>query len=225
MTKKKSLQKLTKIESLSSKKEVKEFLQNNPKKEGEVIEFLHNRLFKSYNEKLGLEDETIGFFEALSEVTNNLSPFIKLKNTTYEINHTKITDCIHNYISNNRNFPMIHTISGKTGLSRQTVYKHLKSGLKNEFNSIVKGKNEIMSMQALQQLYLIGIQDRNASALKHFIQLSGGANNSTTNVNNYIQINNLKISNEDFNKLPTETILEVEAIISKSIEEGGKINK
>jgi len=32
-----------------------------------------------------------------------------------------------------------------------------------------------------------------------------------------MNINNLKISNEDFNNLPRETIIEIEAIVSKSM--------
>jgi hypothetical protein len=69
----------------------------------------------------------------------------------------------------------------------------------------------------LEKLYLIGVQDNNATALKHFINLSGGGVNNTTNVNNYIQINNLKISNEEINRLPKEDILEIEGIISKTL--------
>ena len=42
--------------------------------------------------------------------------------------------------------------------------------------------------------------------------------NRAKNVNNYIQINNLKISNEDFNNLPKETIIEIEAIVSNSMD-------
>lgn len=33
----------------------------------------------------------------------------------------------------------------------------------------------------------------------------------------YFQINNLKISNEEFNQLPRETLMELEQIISKSL--------
>ncbi|PKV63650.1 hypothetical protein ATE90_0006 [Polaribacter sp. Hel1_33_96] len=36
-------------------------------------------------------------------------------------------------------------------------------------------------------------------------------------VNNYIQINNLKISNDDIQKLPFEDILQIENIVSKTL--------
>ena len=130
-----------------------------------------------------------------------------LRNSTYEANNRKITNCIHNYILKNRSFPVQAEIIEATKLSRQTIYNHLKDGINTKHNKLIKGANEVMSLSALSNLYLIGIEDRNASALKHFIQLSGIVTNNTTNVNNYIQINNLKITNEDFNKLPKETII------------------
>ena len=150
--------------------------------------------------------------------TSNSEEVIEdLRNTTYEANNKKITSFMHNYLLENRNFPNQNEIIENTKLSRQTIYNHLKDGINAKHNKLLRGANEIMTNSALSKLYLIGIQDNNASALKHFIQLSGVTNNSTTNVNNYIQINNLKISNEDFNNLPRETIIEIEAIVSKSM--------
>ena len=55
-------------------------------------------------------------------------------------------------------------------------------------------------------------------ALKYFIQLTGMvSNNSKMQVNNYIQVNNLKISNEDIKRLPIEDILQIEKIVSKTL--------
>jgi hypothetical protein len=94
----------------------------------------------------------------------------------------------------------------------------LNNGFLDTHNKLVKGKNEIMSINALQQLYLIVIEDKNPTALKHFIQLSGSvSNNNSMQVNNYIQINNLKISNEDIKRLPIEDILQIEKIVSKTL--------
>ena len=76
-----------------------------------------------------------------------------------------------------------------------------------------------MTSSALATLYYIGVNDSNASALKHFIELSGAINKSSSNtVNNYIQINNLKITREQFEQLPEDVILEVEQVISKSLK-------
>lgn len=117
-----------------------------------------------------------------------------------------------------RKFPTISTIANKINLSRQTIYNHLNSGFLDANNNLVKRKTEMMSFNALENLYLIGIEDRNPTALKHFIQLSGlVSSNSAMQVNNYIQINNLKISTEDIKRLPFEDILEIENIVSKTL--------
>jgi len=75
-----------------------------------------------------------------------------------------------------------------------------------------------MTTSAMEKLYLIGVQDNNATALKYFIQLSVVVSNNSTHINNYIQINNLKITNEDFNRLPQQDILEIESILSKTLK-------
>jgi len=77
------------------------------------------------------------------------------------------------------------TIQEETGLSRTTIHNHLKDGLLSKDNSLVKGKLEYMVSQALAQLYLIGVEDSNANALKAFIELSGAVNKVSSNtVNN-----------------------------------------
>tara|TARA_R110002033_G_C3895715_1_gene239402 strand:+ start:7409 stop:8071 length:663 start_codon:yes stop_codon:yes gene_type:complete len=218
MTRKKSLQKVTDIEKLKTVKDIREYVKDNPLKADEVLEKLQDLLNKSYAEKLGLEHEVVELVAKCYTLLNLESRAEFVKNTTYETNHTIIATFIHNHICNNRYFPSIMTIKKETGLSRQTVYRHINNGFNDKFNSVVRGKIEYMIPKALEKLYYIGVQDNNATALKHFINLSGiTLENKTTNVNNYIQINNLKLSKDEFEQLPNETILEIENIISKSI--------
>lgn len=218
MAKKKSLQKVTDIKNINTRKQLREFINDNPEKN--IIKSLLARMNNSYAKKLGEEDKLMNLIEELFLITKGKdnSDIITMKNVTYETNHTIITSFIHNNILENNCFPNIQNISKNTGLSRQTIYKHLNSGLKNKYNDIVKGKLEYMTLNAMAKLYLIGVQDHNATALKHFIELSKTTSqNNTTNINNYIQINNLKLSRDEFNQLPNETILEIETLISKTL--------
>lgn len=214
MTKKKSLQKITNIEDLKTVKQTKEYLAENPDAKNDLWDSLTNRITENYAEELGND---FNLTNMLIATIDDEKVIEDIRNTTYETNHRVITSYIHNYIIENRCFPSMTQINKGTTLSRQTIYNHLKEGINSKHNKLVKGTNEIMSLSALSKLYLIGIQDRNANALKHFIQLSGIINNNTSSVNNFIQINNLKISREDFNQLPIETILEVEQLITKSL--------
>lgn len=215
MKQSKTLQKLTDYENLNSVSELKKYLELNPKNKYDVDKSLRNRVEQAYNDK---ESNEFDLIEMLLYITEDEDIKTDIRNTTYETNHSIITSYIHNYLLEFRTFPTMTTISNETNLSRQTIYNHLHNGFLNTNNKLIKGKNEIMSINALQKLYLIGIEDRNPTALKHFIQLSGlTANNNTMQVNNYIQINNLKISNEDIQRLPFEDILQIENIVSKTL--------
>lgn len=41
---------------------------------------------------------------------------------------------------------------------------------------------------------------------------------STTNVTNYIQVNNLRITKDEFDQLPNETIVQIEKLISENLK-------
>ena len=214
---KKSIQKLTEIEKLETVKQMRDFLEINPERANEILDKLQILMNKSYAEKLGLEYSATELAVKCNELMNDNESAVYIRNVTYETNHTIIGNFIHNYVCENRCFPSISIIKEKTGLSRMTVYNHINNGFSDRFNSLVKGKIEYLIPKALEKLFYIGIQDNNAGALKNFIELSGyGKEIKTTNINNYIQINNLKLSKEDFNKLPKETLLEIEAIITSS---------
>ena len=217
MTKKKSLQKFTDIEKLETLKDIKEFVKNNPERANEVIVKLQDLANKSYKENLGLEYEISELVAKCYTIMNDEPNANFVRNATYETNHTIIGGYIHNHICENRCFPSIMTIKKETGLSRQTIYSHINNGFSDKFNSVIKGKIEYMIPKALEKLYYIGVEDNNATALKHFIELSGFTSKiNTTNVNNYIQINNLKLSKEEFNQLPNETLMEIETLIKDS---------
>jgi|GEM_PF-6384349 len=74
--------------------------------------------------------------------------------------------------------------------------------------------HKFMRDSAIETLYYIGVQERNVSALKHYFELTGDSNDrSNGSVTNYIQINNLKVSREEFKCLPKETIDKIELMI------------
>ena len=215
MKNKKTLQKLTDYKNLNSLPELKKYLKLYPNKKVDIRENIKKRLIESYKNE---EKNEYNLTEMYLSLIENKELKKDIRNTTYEVNHSIITSFMHNYILENRQFPTMSIISEKINLSRQTIYNHLNNGLTSITNHLLKGKNEIMSAKALEKLYLIGIEKNNPMALKYFIQLTGMvSNNSKMQVNNYIQVNNLKISNEDIKRLPIEDILQIEKIVSKTL--------
>ena len=218
MAKKKSLQKFTDLEKIKTAKQTKDFLVKNPQRNKELRTFLLDKLNLSYKNKLG-EDYDINkmIIECLKQI-NDKDAIKYHKNSVYESNHTLISTAMHNYILNTGAFPNPTAIAEKTGLSRTTIHKHLKNGLRTKHSDLVNGKLEVMRFSALESLYSIGVKNNNPTALMHFLKLSNlETPNKQTNINNYIQINNLKITKDEFNQLPTETILEIETLITKNI--------
>jgi len=138
-----------------------------------------------------------------------------IRNTTYQANHSTISSYVYNFILENRKFPTVMNIHTDTGLSRKTVYKHLSdSEYRSKFHQLTSCMHKFMRDSAIETLYYIGVQERNVSALKHYLELTGDSNDrSNSSVTNYIQINNLKVSREEFMCLPKETIDKIELII------------
>ena len=206
---------MTDYKNINSLPELKKYLKLYPNKKVDIRENIQKRLIDSYKNE---EKNEYNLTEMYLSLIENKELKKDIRNTTYEVNHSIITSFMHNYILENRQFPTMSIISEKINLSRQTIYNHLNNGLTSITNHLLKGKNEIMSAKALEKLYLIGIEKNNPMALKYFIQLTGMvSNNSKMQVNNYIQVNNLKISNEDIKRLPIEDILQIEKIVSKTL--------
>lgn len=127
------------------------------------------------------------------------------KRQDWEINHIKISSCIHNHVLNNNSFPAINTIAEKTELSRQTIYEHLKTGIAGEFYQEKLKMWEGLTDNIYKNLYYQAI---NGSVQASKILLDNIYRSSTTpatNIreqNNYIQINNTKIDELTIAELP-----------------------
>ncbi|WP_027064558.1 hypothetical protein [Maribacter sp. Hel_I_7] len=215
----KTLQSVTEFETITTKKEVIVHLEKRPNDWKNLLSYL----IKEYNHSMTVKDgKEYRICEMIAEVCSiggDVEELERFRNSTYEMHHYLISRCIHNHILEYGSFPPSSLVIKELGLSRMTVYRHLKDGLKSEFNSLLKGKLKFMAANALSKLYLIGVKDNNASALKSFIELSGGIEKEpSTNINNYIQINNLKISKDEFEQLPFETIEQIEKLISNNIK-------
>ncbi len=97
--------------------------------------------------------------------------------------------------------PTITNIASETGLSRTSVYKHLTDIKTQGLESDVRIQQSALVEQAISRLYKIGMNDHNPTALKYFIQFAEPSTRVKT-INNYIQINNVKITQGDIKILP-----------------------
>lgn len=211
---KKELQKVTEFENIKTVDDGKKFIEENP----EVLLELRNKAVEKLNESFkdgnGKEYRWTELAVRCMELLGDNDYVTKLRNVTYESNYATIVRVIHNYILENRGFPTANMIAEISGLSRQTVYRHLRNDFKGRYDTLIKGRHQIMANKALEHLYYLGVQEDNAGALKSFIEFTGNGNKGNT-TNNYIQINNLQLTKEEFEQLPDEVILGIENLISQ----------
>lgn len=215
MAKEKGLQKVTEFEKIESVDKAKEFLRENrdvlPELRSKIIENMNNSFMETNGEEYKWTELAVECMTLMGEHENVTS----IRNVTYETNYGTIVRYIHNHVLEYRGFPTASIIAEKTGLSRQTVYRHLRNDFKGRFDTLIKGKHQIMANKALEHLYYLGVREDNAGALKTFIEFTGNGNKVGT-TNNYIQINNLQLTKEEFEQLPDEVILQIENLISQT---------
>ncbi|WP_445381226.1 hypothetical protein [Robiginitalea sp. IMCC43444] len=210
----KGLQKMADFAAIKTVKDLHDYLEDTQNDNDALGEYFIEKLNEAYSEKNGTESEYEDLLVSLEEWEKKQQAALKVRNSTYEANYQIIGACIHNHIINNVGFPGVTTIQRETGLSRTTIYRHLKLDDFGAYDKLVRGKHELMVKKALEHLYYIGVVDRNAGALKTFIELTGfSQKSSATNINNYIQINNLKITREEFEQLPKKTTKQIEDLI------------
>ena len=216
MEEEKSLQKVTDFGSIVDVESFKKYMKENHLSADEIqslFKYLQDKMSDSYVEYDGKESDYLDILiYAFEKFEGTKKRAENIKNLTYEVNQQIISTCIHNYIGKHGCFPQVTTIRRETGLSRTTIYRHLKLDDYTPKDKLIKGKFDIMAAMALEQLYKIGIEQNSHAALKTFIEMVNGTNGVKT-VNNYIQINNITLSQEEFISMPAETQHSIEKII------------
>lgn len=129
-----------------------------------------------------------------------------IKNHTYMINHENILKIIDDFICTGR-IPTVSLISKTTGLTRKTVYEHLKSiHLLNENKELVRMRRNML-LEKLYQATSI-YNNINYQAVALYLKY--------TNEDNLgIKINNLTINQTVINNLDTEKKMKLLEIITE----------
>lgn len=139
-----------------------------------------------------------------------------LRHQQWEIHHSEISRVLHNYIIENSRPPTKNEISKETGLSRQTIAKHLKEFNNSDFYKEERAKFKMLSHRVLSRLYVIA-REGNTRAARLYFEMTGELGNQRVKNNTYIQINNVRVTNELIKQLPIQSIQEIEAIILSNL--------
>jgi biotin operon repressor len=152
----------------------------------------------------------------LEKITAILDP--GTKNKLWENNQMVISHAISNYIQQYGAMPPATAIAEETGLSRQTVTKHFKEykthpGFLSEMEQF-----KFLTPKLLANVYKYA-ENGNMKAAKLYFETIGAINKRQANTvvnsqNNYIQINNTILSQENLSQLSAEQLDQIERMIT-----------
>lgn len=225
--KKKSLQKLTEVQA-----KVNKLLKQKQIAKEEVEEFSEqesDELYKVMNEKFNslkgvALDEFIAKVDALLHESE--------KNQLWEYNHTNITCAISKLMQQYGRMPHKNELAQETGLSRQTIHKHLKEYATHPQYLSQMEQFRFMTSKVLARVFAFAVQG-DMKAAKLYLDVIGNSNEQKSNgrhrratpsdstlvqqQNNYIQINGMVLSQEAIKQLNAEQLNSIEAILKTAI--------
>ena len=140
-----------------------------------------------------------------------------LRNQTWEANHSLIIGAINDLINQYGSMPTVNVIVQRTGLTRQSVHRHLKEFIQSEQHGSQLNQFRIMRERVLATLYRLA--DRgDVRACKVYLDATGESM-LPTSAPNYIQINNsIKIDQVTFAALPDEVQQQITGLILQGLQ-------
>lgn len=213
-TKTQGLQKLTvsekKINSLLVKKKIMPGDSSKLLNSKEMVIF-NKRLTDKLQESKGEELDRL--LEQLSEVLPE-----EVKNQLWENNHFSIRQSMTKLIEEYGKMPTKNQIANDTGLSRQTIHKHLNGYAEHPLYAEQLKQFKFMADRVLAKVIKQAAQGDVKAARLFFEVMGNSGNNSGMNStiktqNNYIQINQTKLSQETIKHLSHEQLNQIEAVL------------
>lgn len=149
------------------------------------------------------------------------------RNQLWETNHYCITHSISKHIEEYGKMPTKNEIAKDTGLSRQTVYKHLRKFNEHPLYAEQIQQFKFTADRVLAKVIKMAVAGQgNVKAARLYFEVMGLLNNGQTsantlikNQNNYIQINGVTLSQEKIQNLKPEQIKLIEDVIKGIIIE------
>jgi len=140
------------------------------------------------------------------------------KSDIWEYNHFVISRAVSNFMRKHGVMPTKNAIAEETGLSRQTVAKHFAAyKTRPEFAAEIEQFRFMAPMMLANVFKFASSGDMRAARL--YFEMVGATNKQQTNTvvngqNNYIQINNTILSQENLKALSAEQLAQIESIIT-----------
>ncbi len=171
----------------------------------------NSELVRLFNESKGAERDKI--LSKMESITGE-----QTKSQIWTINHIRINNSIFKLVQHLNRMPSKDEIAEESGLSRQTIHKHL-----SEYSEHPLFKEELIqyrfaSNSLLSVIYKMAIQG-DIKAAKLFFNVVGNDASPKQTIgtqNNYIQINGTILNQDIIKQLTPDKLIQIEEIV-KSI--------
>jgi hypothetical protein len=147
----------------------------------------------------------------------------------WESNHYNITAAISKLMEEHGCMPSKNSIVEVTGLSRQTISKHLKEYKTHPGHTAEMEQFKMMTPKVMAKVFKFAVNgDMRAARL--YLEMVGAINKRQGNKvvneqNNYIQINNTILSQETIKRLSAEQLNQIESVVTLVLPEGEKVGR
>jgi hypothetical protein len=140
------------------------------------------------------------------------------KSDIWDYNHSVISSAIAGLMRRGGTMPGIKDVAEKTGLSRQTVAKHLKEYQRNPEFTAGMEQFKFMAPNVLTSV-LKNALNGDTRAARLYLEMVGAVNKQSTSTvineqNNYIQVNSTILSQENLNRLTADQLNQIESIVT-----------
>ena len=160
-------------------------------------------------------DEKDEFLNKIDEILPK-----SVKNQLWENNHFQITCAISKLVEEFGKMPTKNQIAQETGISRTTIHKHLKNYSDNPLYQEEIQKFKFMADRVLAKVLKLAVKDNgDIKAARLFFEVVGyngqkiHKDSSINTQNNYIQINQTRLSQTEIMNLAPEQLILIESII------------
>ena len=170
------------------------------------------------NNGLGVDKATNELFNLLEPIKDITSFYSQMKNHTWQKNHLKIIASISNLMQEKNRMPTNTEISIAAGLSEETTYKHLREFKEHDLARHEADKFQIMKDRVLTTVFNLGVQGDIRACKVYLDYFSTSKQQPELSQTNYIQINNLKITPEELERLPPATLQKIETLIKLPVK-------
>jgi hypothetical protein len=149
----------------------------------------------------------------LAKIDQVMAP--ESKSDAWEINQLTISEAITNFINQYGTMPTKSAIAAQTGLCRQTVATHFKEYKKRPEFCEQAEQFKFMAPQVLANVFKQALAGDMRAARLYFEMIGAKKPDAALpgTQNNYIQINNTILSQENLARLTTEQLNQIEYII------------